>query len=135
MAEWLFDGRGSVCLILDGEKIRSGRGEVVGWINGSSVHSLGGAHTGWFEGGVIYDRDNCVLAFSRNRTATLPGVPGIGGTPGMPGFSGTPGRPGFSGAPGRPGRGGWSRHVAATYFSANNRLRQTPAGAAAERVC
>ncbi len=118
MAEWMFDGHGSACLILDDTKVRSAYGHVVGWINGSNVYSLNGNHIGWFDGGVIYDDSNSALAFTRSRTGSLPSVPGIGGTPGMPGFSGTPGRPGFSGTPGRPGRGGWSRHNAAAYFGA-----------------
>jgi hypothetical protein len=116
MADWMFDGRGVASLILDGNKVRSNRGHVVGWVNGSNVYSLSGSHIGWFDGGVIYDSNNCALAFTRNRTGSLPSVPGVGGTPGMPGFSGTPGRPGFSGTPGKPGRGGWSRHNAAEYF-------------------
>ena len=117
MAEWMFDGRGTASLILDENKIRNSRGQVVGWINGSNVYSLIGNHIGWFEAGVIYDSNNSALAFTRNRTGSLPSVPGIGGTPGMPGFSGTPGRPGFSGTPGKPGRGGWSRNNASTYFA------------------
>ena len=118
MAEWLFDRNGSTCLILDGNRVRSDRGDVVGWINGSNVYSLHGQHIGWFEGGVIYDSSNCALAFSRNRTDSLPSVPGLGGTPGMPGFAGTPGRPGFTGTPGTPGRGGWSKQNAKEYFNA-----------------
>lgn len=118
MANWLFDKGGSASLILDGDLVRSSRGVVVGWVVGSNVYSLNGKHLGWFEGGVIYDSHNCALAFSRNRTGTLPSVPGLGGTPGMPGFSGVPGRPGFSGTPGMPGRGGWSKHNAAEYFGA-----------------
>ena len=55
--------------------------------DGGSVYSLNGTHIGWFDGGVIYDAQNCALAFTRNRTGSLPSVPGIGSTPGMPGFS------------------------------------------------
>ena len=116
MADWLFNRNGSASLILDGARVRSAHGVVVGWINGSNVYSLSGKHIGWFEGSIIYDSNNCALAFSRNRTGSLPSVPGIGGTPGTPGFSGVPGRPGFAGTPGRPGRGGWSKHNAAEYF-------------------
>ena len=117
MAEWMFDARGSTCLILDDNKVRSNRGQVVGWISGNNVYSLGGSHIGWFDGGVIHDSSNCALLFTRSRTVSLPSVPGIGGTPGMPGFSGAPGRPGFSGTPGKPGRGGWSTKNAAEYFN------------------
>ena len=77
MAEWLFDRNGSACLILDGDRVRGDRGDVVGWINGSNVYSLHGQHIGCFEGGVIYDSSNCVLAFIRNRTCSLPSVPGL----------------------------------------------------------
>ena len=112
----MFDRNGKATLILDDNKFRSNRGNVIGWINGSNVYSLNGNHVGWFDGGVIYDSNNCALAFTRNRTGSLPSVPGIGGTPGMPGFFGTPGRPGFSGTPGKPGQGGWSRHYADGYF-------------------
>jgi hypothetical protein len=116
MAEWMFDRNGRACLILDGDRVRNDTGDVVGWISGSGVYSLRGRHIGWYEGGVIYDSSNCALAFTANRTGSLPSVPGLGGTPGMPGFSGVPGRPGLSGAPGKPGRGGWSSHAPRTYF-------------------
>lgn len=116
MAEWMFDGNGTASLILDENKVRSSQGQVVGWINAGNVYSLNGNHLGWFDGGVIYDNNNCALLFTRNRTGSLPSVPGLGGTPGMPGFSGTPGRPGLSGTPGKPGRGGWSLHNASEYF-------------------
>lgn len=116
MAEWLFDRSGSACLILDGDCLRSSGGVVVGWICGSNVYSLRGQHIGWFDGGVIYDSNNCAMAFSHDGTGSLPSVPGLRGTPGMPGLAGVPGRPGISGTPGRPGRGGWSRHNASEYF-------------------
>lgn len=116
MAEWLFDRSGSASLILDDSRVRSAGGSVVGWIRGADVYSINGQHVGWLEDGVLYDSDNRALAFSRNRTSSLPSVPGIGGTPGMPGFSGVPGHPGFSGTPGRPGRSGWSAYDAAQYF-------------------
>jgi len=118
MAKWLFDRKGSACLILDGDRIRSQRGVVVGWISGSNIYSLQVRHRGWFEGGIVYDSSNCAIAFSRDRTGSLPSVPGLSGTPGMPGFSGVPGKPGLSGAPGKPGRGGWSKHNAKEYFEA-----------------
>jgi len=108
MAEWLFDKSGNARAILDHNKIRDSRGEVVAWMTGENLYSLGGSHMGWVEGGVIYDCDNCAIGFTRNRTGSLPSVPGLSGVPGMPGFSGVPGRPGFSGIPGKPGRGGWS---------------------------
>lgn len=117
MAEWLYDKNGSPTLILDGERLRNSHGEVVGWIRGTSVFSTNGTHVGWCDGGVIYDEDNCALAFSRNLTATLPSTPGLGGSPGMPGFAGVPSRPGFSGTPGKRGRGGWSLRDAGRYFS------------------
>jgi hypothetical protein len=118
MSEWLLDRNGRARIILDTDKIRSAQGRVVAWISGNNVYSLQGRHLGWFEGGVVCDARNCPIAFSRNRTAGLPSVPGIGGIPGMPGFAGVPGRPGLAGAPGRPGRGGWSQQDAEEYFGA-----------------
>jgi len=118
MADWLFNKTGLAQLILDGDYIRNAHGSVVGWIKGENMYSLGGRHIGWFDDGVIYDSNNCALAFIHTRTGSLPSVPGLSGTPGMPGFSGVPGCPGFSGTPGKPGRGGWSKHSADEYFNA-----------------
>jgi hypothetical protein len=118
MAEWLFDRRGRPRIIFDEDNIRSARGKVIAWISGNSVYSLQGRHLGWFEGGVVFDSRNCPIAFSCNRTGSLPSVPGIGGTPGMPGFAGVPGRPGLAGTPGRPSQGGWSQLDIEDYFGA-----------------
>jgi len=116
MADWIFDANGNATIILDNDCFRDNYGRVIAWIDGNNVYSLNGYHIGWFEKGILYDSNNDVLGFLRNRTGHLPSIPGIGGTPGMPGFSGKPGKPGRSGTPGRPGYGGWSNENLRTYF-------------------
>lgn len=108
MAEWAYGRNGRATIIVDNDCFRNSRGQVIAWINGINLYSLRGQHIGWYEKGIIYDNNNSVIGFIRNRTGHLPSTPGIGGTPGTPGFSGKPGKPGLSGVPGRPGHGGWS---------------------------
>lgn len=103
-------------VISDSDCIRNNKGQVVAWINNNSVFNLKGYHIGWFEKGVLYDFNNDVLGYIRDRTGHLPSIPGISGTSGTLGFSCKPGRPGFSGMPGRPGYGGWSNYNLAKYF-------------------
>jgi len=118
LAEWLFDEAGSACLILDETRIRNGRGAIVGWVRGNSAYLLHGQHVGWYEGGVISDNTNCALAFTRNRTAYLPGGPPLRTPPAIPVLPAAPENPSFATTPGKPGRGGWSRHDAGHYFDA-----------------
>lgn len=117
MADWIFNVNGDATIILNDVCLRNSYGNVIAWINYNNVYSLDGNHIGWFERGILYDSNNEVLGFIRNRTGHLPSIPGIGATPGMPGFSGRPGIPGLSGVPGRPGYGGWSNRNLATYFN------------------
>lgn len=117
MADWIYNDNGNATMIFDNDCIRNNYGQVVAWINRINVFNLDGNHVGWFDKGVLYDSNNDVLGFTRNRTGHLPSIPGIGGTPGTPGFGGRPGRPGFGGVPGRPGYGGWSNQNLATYFT------------------
>jgi hypothetical protein len=110
MAEWLFDKSGSARVILDGSMIRNNRGEVIAWIAGVNLYSLGGSHThiGWVEGGVIFDQDNCTIAFTQNSSGSLSGVPVMSAVACMPAFSAIPARPAFSATPAKPARSGWS---------------------------
>ena len=116
MADWIYNKSGNASIICDNDCLRNNFGQVIAWIRGLDVYSLNGNHIGWFEKGIIYDSNNGVLGFIRNRTGHLPSTPGIAGTPGTPGFGGKPGRPGFSGTPGRPGYGGWSTRDLSKYF-------------------
>jgi hypothetical protein len=116
MVDWIYGSEGNATLIFDHDCIRNNHGQVVAWIKNIHVYNLNGHHVGWFEKGVLYDSNNDVLGFTRNRTGHLPSIPGISGIPGTPGFAGKPGRPGFSGIPGRPGFSGWSNKDLSTYF-------------------
>jgi hypothetical protein len=117
MSEWLFNSKGTPCLILDGIYIRNDHGYVASWIFGPNVHSSKGEHIGWVEGGVFYDIQNRPILFTRNHTAYLPTKPGLTGTRSMPGFASPPGRPGVIGTKGRPGLSqSWSTYNPPDYF-------------------
>jgi hypothetical protein len=116
MPEWVFNRNGRAVIVFDDDCLRNGYGQVVAWIYNINVYDLNGNHIGWYEHGILYDSNNNVLGFIRNRTGHLPSIPGIGGIPGTPGFAGKPGRPGLGGTPGRAGFGGWSNTLMEDYF-------------------
>jgi hypothetical protein len=120
MAEWMYDRRGSACLIIDRDRIRDRTGSPVAWISRGSVYSRRGRHVGWYEGGVMYDDQNRALAFTRNRIIRLPSTPELIPPPDLPMFSSVPTRPVFSYAPKMPPRGGWSSEDAAMFFSSTD---------------
>jgi hypothetical protein len=109
MAEWLFDEKGRVCMIFDGDRFLSVDAENLGWLSGIYVYRLNGSFAGWYERGVLYNDHNEAVAFIRNADGHLPSRPGLRATPGMPGLPGRPGKPGLSGVPGRSGYGAWAQ--------------------------
>ena len=79
MAEWIFNGNGNATIIFDDDCLRNSSGIVIAWVYNFSVYNLNGYHIGWFEKGILYDYNNDVLGFIRNRTGYLPSIPEIGG--------------------------------------------------------
>lgn len=115
--EWLYNKNGQAKLFAYEDRFISSRGENLAWIYNENVYNIkNGKHVGWFEKGVLYDKDNKAIAFTRDCKGYLPYYPGLCGIPGTPGIPGKPGRPGFAGMPVRPGYGGWSNRNIEDYF-------------------
>lgn len=115
--EWLYNKKGQAKLFKYGDRFISCKGKNLAWIYSENVYNIRtGKHIGWYEKGVLYDRNNNVIAFTEDCKGYLPYYPGLGGVPGTPGIPGTPSRPGFGGIPGRPGYGGWSNCDIEDYF-------------------
>jgi len=116
MAEWLFNRNGQALLFFYGDRFISADGKNLGWLIGNNVYSLKGNHLGWLERGVLFDRDNNVLAFTANATGYLPSRPGNGGVPASPEIPEAPERPGLRSNLVRQGYGGWSIRTLEQFF-------------------
>jgi len=116
MKEWLFHRNGQALLFLYDDRFISADGENLGWLVGNEVFSLKGSHLGWFERGVLFDRDNNVLAFTADATGYLPSRPAIGGVPAAPEIPAAPERQSLCGNLIRQGYGGWSIRTLEQFF-------------------
>ncbi len=123
MAEWLYDRQGQAQLFLfEEDRFISKSGRNLGWTFGNNVYSLIGMHVGWFENGILYDRNNRIIAFNLKQTRNLVHFSDmIGEIPSMPRIPVKPEVPGLSGKSSRSGLGGWSNVSLQEMFRLNFR--------------
>ena len=63
--EWLYNKKGQAKLFKYGDRFISCKGKNLAWIYSENVYNIRtGKHIGWYEKGVLYDRNNNVIAFT-----------------------------------------------------------------------
>ena len=78
--EWLYNKKGQAKLFKYGDRFISCKGKNLAWIYSENVYNIRtGKHIGWYEKGVLYDRNNNVIAFTEDCKGYLPYYPGLGG--------------------------------------------------------
>lgn len=120
MTEWFYDRQGKARLFLfESDRFISKNGRNLGWTFGNNVYSLIGMHIGWYESGILFDRNNSIIAFKLNTIGNLVYFPTTGGIPDIPRIPRRPLVPGLFNTTGRSKIGGWSNRSLHEMFGIN----------------